>query len=290
MINLRTRIMINKEEEGLPIGTILNFGHTGAVQTYTLPKGTYKLECWGAQGGPYPTNKEYGGKGGYSVGELTLVGDTAIFIYVGGSGVTQSIGGFNGGGRGSIIQRNGGGASDIRISQDSLYARVIVAGGGGGHGNKSNGQMSSGYYGGGTNGGGSSWKISNVTYYLYGKQTGGGSNSMNQSYSSLNNTLTNSSFGNGAGYVGGTYNSSGGGGGWYGGGATSNTNGGGGGGSGYVYKSSTASNYPSGCLLNSSYYLTNASTFAGNTSFTSPTGESETGHEGNGYVRITKIS
>ena len=32
-------------------GDILNFDYTGAVQSVTLPKGTYKLECWGAQGG-----------------------------------------------------------------------------------------------------------------------------------------------------------------------------------------------------------------------------------------------
>jgi hypothetical protein len=64
---------------------------------------------------------------------------------------------------------------------------------------------------------------------------------------------------------------------------------GGGGGSGYVYTSSTASSYPSGCLLNSSMYLASASTNAGTTSFTSPTGSSETGHSGNGYVRITVI-
>lgn len=51
---------------------------------------------------------------------------------------------------------------------------------------------------------------------------------------------------------------------------------GGGGGSGYVYTSSTASQYPSGCLLNSSYYLTNAST----------TGNSRSG---NGYATITLI-
>ena len=42
---------------------------------------------------------------------------------------------------------------------------------------------------------------------------------------------------------------------------------GGGGGSGYVYTSSTAKNYPSGCLLNSSYCLTDAQTIAGNNSF-----------------------
>lgn len=85
-----------------------------------------------------------------------------------------------------------------------------------------------------------------------------------------------------------------GGGGWYGGGGSyPDTSGdddrGGGGGSGYVYTSSTASSYPSGCLLNSSYYLTNAITVTGNTAFTSPTGASETGHTGNGYVRITVI-
>ena len=33
--------------------------------------------------------------------------------------------------------------------------------------------------------------------------------------------------------------------------------------------------------------LTDAQTIAGNSSFTSPTGTSETGHTGNGYARIT---
>ena len=56
-----------------------------------------------------------------------------------------------------------------------------------------------------------------------------------------------------------------------------------------MYISSTASNYPSGCLLNSSYYLSDAKTIAGNNSFVSPTGSSETGHSGNGYCRITVI-
>ena len=32
-------------------GDILNFNYTGAVQSVTLPKGIYTLECWGAQGG-----------------------------------------------------------------------------------------------------------------------------------------------------------------------------------------------------------------------------------------------
>lgn len=78
-------------------------------------------------------------------------------------------------------------------------------------------------------------------------------------------------------------------GGWYGG-----AGGGhrvtGAGGSGYVYTSTTASNYPNGCLLNSSYYLTNAQTIAGNQSFPSPSNSNETGHSGNGYARITPVN
>ena len=101
-------------------------------------------------------------------------------------------------------------------------------------------------------------------------------------------TATAGSFGSGGSQTAGAHGGGGGGGGWYGGGA-GKCDGYGGGGSGYVYTSSTASNYPSGCLLNSSYYLTSASTTAGNTSFTSPAGTSETGHTGNGYVRITVI-
>ena len=64
---------------------------------------------------------------------------------------------------------------------------------------------------------------------------------------------------------------------------------GGGGGSGYVYTLNTAADYPAGCTLNQSYYLTNAETISGNTEFKSPAGDLETGHSGNGYVRITSI-
>ena len=85
--------------------------------------------------------------------------------------------------------------------------------------------------------------------------------------------------------------SSGGGGGWYGGASSDTNNGhnaGGAGGSGYVYSSSTASSYPSGCKLTSSFYLTNASTIAGNSSFPAPSGtSSENGHSGDGYAKIT---
>ena len=138
-------------------------------------------------------------------------------------------------------------------------------------------------YGGGTSGG--------TATQSYGSGGGGGTQTAGGAGGS-NNAGTFGQGGQGlsasSGYGGA------GGGGWYGGGGSypdgsGDDDRGGGGGSGYVYTSSTASNYPSGCLLNSSYYLTSASTIAGNTAFTSPTGTNETGHTGNGYIRITTI-
>lgn len=263
---------------GIKAGDILNYSYTGAVQTINLPKGKYKLECWGAQGG-YRSSSTYGGKGGYSVGTITLINKTDIFIYVGGSGNTgKTAGGFNGGGERDSYN-GGGGASDIRIAQDSLYARVIVAGGGGSDG-ATNKQ---GMYGGGTSGG--------TTTQSFGSGGGGGT----QTAGGAGGNSNEGTFGVGgkglsrsSGYAGA------GGGGWYGGGGSypdgsGDDDRGGGGGSGYVYTSSTASNYPSGCLLNSTYYLADANITAGNVSFTAPEGSSETGHTGDGYIRITVI-
>lgn len=277
-------------------GDILNFDYTGAVQAIALPKGIYKLECWGAQGG-YRSSASYGGKGGYSVGTITLTEKTPIYIYTGGSGnstgsATNSIysGGFNGGGY-RYGFKGGGGASDIRIGRDSLYARVIVAGGGGSDGKSSY----SGGYGGGTSGARGSFGCGSYGYG--GNQTS--SYSGLSAIASQGTTNRSSNCAAGFGFGGfGVYYASGyggaGGGGWYGGQGTYpdgsvDDDGGGGGGSGYIYTSSTAKNYPSGCLLNSTHYLASASTKAGNTSFKSPTGTNETGHSGNGYVRITVI-
>lgn len=259
-------------------GDILNYDYTGAMQTVILPKGIYKLECWGAQGG-YRSGDTYGGYGGYSVGTLTLEADTQLFIYSGGSGNTgDTSGGFNGGGSRSTYN-GGGGGSDIRIGQDSLYARVIVAGGGGSCGASSK----TGGYGGG--------KIAGAATDGYGSGGGAGAQTSGGGGGSGNSGI----FGVGGK---GLYRSSGyggaGGGGWYGGGgcypdSSGDDDMGGGGGSGYVYTSATASSYPSGCLLNPAYYLAEAQTIAGNASMPSISGSTETGHRGNGHVRITVI-
>lgn len=280
---------------GLAINDVINCSYSGAKKSITLPGGKYKLEVWGAQGG-YRSSSTYGGKGGYSVGTINLDAPTTVYVYTGGAGNTApgsstiKVGGFNGGGY-RYNYAGGGGASDIRIGQDSLYARVIVAGGGGSDGASSR----QGMYGGGTSGGSSTESFGS---YGYGGTQTGHTTSVTMP-STQPTTNSSSNYPGGFGFGGfGIYSSSGyggaGGGGWYGGcGSYPDGSGdddrGGGGGSGYVYTSSTASNYPSGCLLNSSYYLTDAATYAGNTSFTGTGGSSETGHSGNGYCRITVI-
>lgn len=276
---------------GIKTGDILNYAYTGAVQSVILPKGIYKLECWGAQGG-YRSSATYGGKGGYSVGTLTLEEETELFVYVGGSGNTgKTAGGFNGGGLRNTYN-GGGGATDIRIGQDNLLARVIVAGGGGSDGatNKT------GMYGGGEAGGN--------TTENYG--TGGFGGTQNGVYGSSWQTTTRptSTTSQSGAYAGfgfggnGIYRSSGyggaGGGGWYGGsGSYPDSSGdddrGGAGGSGYIYTANTAANYPSGCLLDTKYYLEDAQTIAGNASMPSTDGSTETGHSGDGYARITAV-
>lgn len=62
------------------------------------------------------------------------------------------------------------------------------------------------------------------------------------------------------------------------------------GGSGFVWTSSTASNVPSDYSVSTKYYLTNAFTTAGNASFESTSGGTETGHSGDGYAKITPVS
>ena len=264
-----------------------NFDYTGNFVEFKFVKGIYVLEVWGAQGGNYYPFS--GGKGGYSIGTLKIETPIKGYVYVGGQPttvVTNSVyvpGGFNGGGNGfnrnnSTIYtygQGGGGGTDIRIdvnndNNGTLYERVIVAGGGSGANNRIDG-----FYAGGRDG-----QTGQLGYGA--SQTSEG---------------RNGSFGRGAsaptsGYAY-AYGAAGGGGGWYGGGSyqsysqTNNLDNYTGGGSGYVYTSSTASNYRTGGLLNETYFLTNAQMRGGNEEFLNPFGSNEVGHSGNGYARIT---
>jgi hypothetical protein len=253
-----------------------------------LPQGNFLLEVWGSQGGN--TNSGgIGGKGGYSLGILSLTKSTNAFIHIGGQpantpgrGTCSSAriyGGYNGGG-GSIQTSNcngGGGGTDIRLNENTFYHRVIVAGGGGG-----GESLEYGHYpypagfGGGLEG----------NYSGYGPSTIGGKQDRGGEGGYASNGGTQGSFGLG-GIHGG--NSAGGGGGWFGGSGSSNSahNTGGGGGSGYVFNSSSYK--LSGFKLTSEYYLTGGATIQGSQTFLSPEGVNENGHSGHGAVRITDL-
>ena len=157
------------------------FSYTGGSQNITLKPGKYKFEVWGGKGGDtmcYTTNSYYyGGKGGYSSGNIVVDTEKTFYVQVGGRGIgwdytmNPSSGGYNGGGTvlrnaNALYQRagSGGGATHIATADGVLSslksnrsAVVIVAGGGGGSSaNCQFGQTfwGQGYVGGGMSGGG----------------------------------------------------------------------------------------------------------------------------------------
>lgn len=285
------------------------YDYSSGVQTVPIEvSGYYYLQVWGAQGGSYNEEIAPGGNGGYSKGYIYLNAGDTLYINTGGKGgygtsnssTATSGGGVNGGGSAGYRGGAGGGATDIRVNQNDLYARVIVAGGGGGSFYQSSSIYALGGAGGGVTGVAGEHYNSSYAYYSGkgGTQTAGGSGGTAEEKAYYGNAGVFGIGGNtGTRYQSTSiYSNGAGGGGWYGGGAAGHYNGetnnryaGGGGGSGYVYTESTASSYPNGCLLNDSYYLTNASTHAGNTAFESTTGGTETGHAGNGYAKITYV-
>ena len=251
----------------------------------TLPKGKFLLEVWGAQGGNTDAGG-VGGKGGFSRGILSLSKPTKVFIHIGGqpantpggSTYVKIYGGYNGGG-GSIKDSDcnaGGGGTDIRLNENTLYHRVLVAGGGGGGESY---RYTTRYLAGA--GGGLEGEASG-----YGPSTNAGKQEKGGEGGYAENGGTQGSFGLG-GIHGGE--SAGGGGGWFGGSGSGNNadNTGGAGGSGYVFNEALIK--PEGFKLASEYYLSEGYTIQGTQEFLSPEGTKETGHSSHGAARITII-
>ncbi len=296
-------------------GDIIDFTYNGSVRYITLPKGTYTLEVWGAQGGNsagcgtgsyanVPRGK--GGLGGYSVGQITLSEKTKFFIYVGGEGKsaqagdgTDTAGSFpDGGGTktghyddSTSVPGTGGGSTSIRAKSDSLYSRVIVAGGGGGAGGDRNCTDHGGFGGGAS--GGNSYACGSLRDRGAGTQTGSTPGPKGSGTEGVAGT-----FGQGATGLYHTGRDSGGGGGGGSGGYGGNTNcASGGGGSGWIFTEESFSAWKSGDSqnagrfeLDSSFYLSDARTVPGNALFPDTSGSgSETGHSGNGFAKITAI-
>lgn len=247
------------------------FSFKRSTESFKVPvDGTYTLECWGAGVS----------QGGKSQGDYQAQKNTILYICVGGQGTigsktTKGVGGYNGGGHGGkaygALRHGDGGSGATHIClQDGLLKDLkgaydknlllMVAGGQGGGAFGYKGSVAGGKEGG------------KPIYWTdkFGDKV----------YNSAATQLSGNSFGqgqngrNGMAGVRHGEGSGGGGGGLYGGYAPQD-NGNctvGGGGSGYVNEK----------LLN-----VNAETIAGNQSFLSPSGVSETGHAGNGAAQIT---
>jgi len=270
----------------------LAFDYTGSVQTVILPAGIYRLEVWGAQGGN--SSSYTGGLGGYSAGTYTASGRVTLYIYVGGSGQSDSRtnsgsytwknGGYNGGGNSMSDggSGGGGGATDIRTGTD-LSTRIIVAGGGGGAGWESNGFSGGGFQG----------TSSSGTYLAPGFAGGGGSQTIGgqpaASFTAYNSIIpTAGSLGQGGIGVGSSSGGGAGGGGYYGGGGSGYSIGAGGG-SGYIggVNSSNGVTKAMYCYNCSTSSTSSTLTYSITDSAATPT--SNYTKLGNGYAKITSI-
>jgi hypothetical protein len=273
-----------------PQGGSQIFNFTGSAQTFTAPvSGTYSLEAWGAQGGNdvYYPNTVFGGRGGYSKGDVYLAAGTTINIYVGGQGSGCNAAYWRSSG--------GGGATDFRLvggnwnDNAGLYSRILVAGGGGGrHGNNYEGVTYVGNDGGGL----TAPNINACGYNVVGaSQTAGGSSpygggvavgSFGFANANMMSNICSVGGWNGGAAGADNWANGGAGGGWYGGCTSWCTSTGG---SGYVYTSS--SYVPPGYTPSLTYQMTNDVLIAGNTIMPNPLGGTMTGNSGNGVAKIT---
>lgn len=294
------------------------------TNTYTefLQPGIYTIEMYGGQGSG-GTNIR-GGYGGHSVGSLKVSGNTTIYIHAGVKGVDSSQkdnyeysdygGGFRDHRKSGLASRYtanaGGGSSDVRLRQDNVLARLIVAGGGGGWGGTYEEDYPQ-YTAHGGNGGGLVGGDGNGLIYgrlkrtddynIYasdlfngrgGTQTapGGGGNTSelySPSFTAENGDVVALGYGGTASQTTDTYSpqrvfgGGSGGGGWHGGGGGLYQNEygtSGGGGSGYIYTQESSADYPSGCLLTPLDYLFD---YEGNGLYTE-----QSDHTGDGVVYI----
>lgn len=315
-INIIVRDKIGLQVEDMYVGTKI-FSYKGYAEIYSAPKtGYYKIEAWGAQGGSYGTFT--GGNGGYSKGILYLVKGEKLYVYVGEQGkiinsgsIYYAQGGYNGGGIGGNYSSNysygGGGATDIRYfgeytpteaellwnSELGLNSRIMVAAGGGGAVNTA---VAMPGYGGGLVGTDGYTTLNDYTNTTGATQTSGGNNGYESGKKGL--------FGMGA-QTTATGWGGGGGGGYYGGATGHGT--GGSGGSSYIsghlgsvaITSSTDRTPKTGCAsgtsdITCSYHYSNKileSTvmISGNAEMPSIDDDTQTGHTGNGYAKISYV-
>ena len=239
------------------------YNYTGGVQSVVLPRGSYKLEAWGAQGG---NDGKKGGHGGYASGVFTITGDTTVYIVIGGAGQSScggTGGGYNGGGNSGSYGSSGagGGATHFATATGLLKdlkgnkaAVLLVAGGGGGGGN---GADCVGWGGGsspGPNAAGTGALTNNESFFGQGQASQMG----------LSAGTNNDGGGGGGGYYGGA-------------GATTDTQGAGG--SAYAKSTLTSQSF-----INGNASMPNPSSYGANYT------KNEANSGLNGYARIVRLN
>lgn len=288
------------------------FDYTGSnYQTFSAPvTGKYKFELWGAQGGGNDPQSvatgSRGGAGAYTSGQISLVKDEKIYIYIGGQGQyngTLALGGYNGGGYGTWTNPatpigGGGGATDVRLVSGlwdditSLRSRIMVAGGGAG--SDDTGVSSGPYLGANDESGGAGGTLLGIAPRTAGVYAGYGYGTQ------ISAGVAGAGGGNGGfGYGGnsaGPTDFGGGGAGYYGGASGGGSYQGGGGGSSFIsgYTGCNAVNASGTHTGTPNHYsgrvFTNTSMISGISAMTDPDGATVTGHNGNGYAKISWVS
>ena len=263
----------------------------------TLPRGNYLIECYGAQGGKGMTNGQYlypGGKGAYTSGILILKQKTSLFLYIGGKGddasfdIKNAKGGWNGGGSAGADLGNGqigdyddpagagGGSTDVRLvegmwdDEESINSRIMVAAGGSGSGYNTYGAPGGDLHGYITRVYQKEEYIPSETNQVQGYKKGRGQDGDDCYYA----PETGAGSGYYGGYKGESYNTE----------PYPDKY--------YLSVSSSGSSYVSGYpgCSESIYKFLEPCIWNGFSSFPSLNESiSETGHEGNGAVRITKL-
>ena len=252
----------------------------------TFLKGTYRIELWGASAV---------GRGGYTRGDIHFNKEETFYFHIGASwGRYNSVPPFA-----CIISGSlGGGATDMRYSPniyydfDSLKTRIMVAAGSSTWEHlKGTGMNAGGLIG---EDGNSTYTSGNEVYYRISSganQTSGGN--------ANSGVFFKGRFGI-AGYTNETRDWGASGGGGYYGGTSTNSAGSSGGGSSFIsgyegcdaiYEDSTFDNikHSHQPIHYSRFVFFNSLMLSGKEKMPRPTGNSETGHFGNGTVRITPL-
>jgi uncharacterized repeat protein (TIGR02543 family) len=91
-------------------GTSTTYNYTGKCQKVTLPRGTYRIDCYGGKGGG-----NTGASGDKTTGYYTVTKDTDVYLWIG-QAATSKTGGWNGGG--TVTETDvygGGGRTDVSL-------------------------------------------------------------------------------------------------------------------------------------------------------------------------------